>query len=205
MIPALQVSYRKDPHAETSRRGTAGWEARSRALAWATGYATSPEPAWEGAWATSMQLWCLQWVITKSYYRPSQLFPTGGHPFSPRQEAWKCLWWWWEEVGRAQQPNFDHLGTCRSEKDAMCAGTGNFQVQKDPHKDLRLPRSGETKVPVAAWTGSKWQTALSGWLMVWILSVFNVGTFLEHLVVSAVFVYSNLSSYCALFWSITLC
>lgn len=75
---------------------------------------------------------------------------------------------------------------------------------KVPSKVPKLPCGRETEVPVAQWTGSRRQTALCPLLMVWVLSVFNKGTFLDHLVVSVPFVYSNLSSYCALFWSITL-
>lgn len=56
---------------------------------------------------------------------------------------------------RAQQPNFDHLGTSSGEKDAVCAKARNFKVQKIPSKDPRLPCSRETEVPVAQWTGPK--------------------------------------------------
>lgn len=45
----------------------------------------------------------------------------------------------------AQQHNCDHLGTSKGEKDAACAGTGNFEVQKYPCKDPRLPHSEEAK------------------------------------------------------------
>lgn len=73
------------------RAGIAGWEAHYRALAWATGYATSPEPEREGAWATSMQLWCPRWVIPKSHYEPSQHFPNWGTSLFPKARGMEML------------------------------------------------------------------------------------------------------------------
>lgn len=91
VVPALQFCYKKAPHGESGRQGIAGWEAQCRALSWATGYATSPEPEWEGAWTTSVRLWCPHWVIPKSHYWPSQRFPSWGTSLFPKARGTEML------------------------------------------------------------------------------------------------------------------